>query len=222
MLRIGKLRRRFRRKSLRLTLAASVYLGRVRVLCRTKVAGSRFFRPTMIMSLILSLVGGSLVYLRRVKWHADSEALVTSGTLPQLEIAVGAAMLGVIGIVFSLSIFSVQQVAERGTGYTVQEYARDWVFRITYGALALFAFAAMLSALQKKEFGSYGIWLNLGILLASVLVLKIYFDRAIKFVDPHFTISKVANRARRLLNRLQKVESAVRGEIRYQRLRRKT
>jgi hypothetical protein len=109
-----------------------------------------------------------------------------------LEIAVGAAMLGVIGIVFSLSIFSVQQVAERGTAYTVREYARDWVFRMTYWALALFDLIAMLSALQRKEFGSSGIWLNLGILLASVLVLKTYFDRAIKFVDPHFTIAKVA------------------------------
>jgi uncharacterized membrane protein len=174
------------------------------------------------MSLILAIIGGGLVFLRRVKWHLDSEALVTSGTLPQLEIAVGAAMLGVIGIVFSLSIFSVQQVAERGTAYTVQEYARDWVFRITYWALALFAFAAMLSALQRKELGIYGIWLNLSILLASVLVLKVYFNRAIKFVDPHFTIFKVASRARRLLRRIQKVESAVRDEIRYQRHRRNT
>src|SRR5438105_3708875 len=112
MLRIGRLRRRFRRRSLRLVLATNVNLRRVRVWLRTKVAGSRFLRPTMIAPLVLALIGGSLAYLKQAKWHADSEALVTSGTLPQLEIAVGAAMLGVIGIVFSLSIFSVQQVAE--------------------------------------------------------------------------------------------------------------
>ena len=199
-----------------------MYLRRVWVLFRTKIAGSRFFRPTITTAFVLALLGGCLVFLRRARWHLDSEALITSGTLPQLEIAVGAAMLGVIGIVFSLSIFSVQQVAERGTAYTVQEYARDWVFRITYWALALFALTAMLSALQRKEFGTYGIWLNLGILLASVLVLKVYFNRAIKFVDPHFTIFKVAGRARRLLKRIQKVESAVRDEMRYQRHRRNT
>jgi len=174
----------------------------------------------MIALLVIALTAGGLVFLRRLKWHADSEALVASGTLPQLEIAVGAAMLGVIGIVFSLSIFSVQQVAERGTAYTVREYARDWVFRVAYWALAIFAFAAMLSALQKKEFGASGIWLNFGILVASVFVLKTYFDRAIKFVDPHFTISKVANRARRLLSRIQKVESALRDEMRHERSRR--
>ncbi len=131
-------------------------------------------------------------------------------------------MLGVIGIVFSLSIFSIQQVAERGTAYTVREYARDWVFRMVYSALATFAFVAMLSALQEKESGARGIWLSLGILLASVLVIKIYFNRAIKFIDPHFTISKVATRARKLLSRIQQVENAVRAELRYERSRRRT
>ncbi len=123
---------------------------------------------------------------------------------------------------FSLSLFSIQQVAERGTAYTVREYARDWVFRTVYWALALFAFAAMLTALQRKELGSLGIWLNMGILLASVLVIKTYFDRAIKFVDPHFTIAKVASRGRKLLRRIRKVEKAVEAEVRYQRSRRRT
>jgi uncharacterized membrane protein len=183
-------------------------------------------RPRL-MSIIIALfastvIGIVLVYLRHVTWHADSQKLVTSGTLPQLEIAVGAAMLGVIGIVFSLSIFSIQQVAERGTAYTVREYARDWVFRMVYWALAIFAILAMLSALQEKESGTHGIRLSLGILMASVLVIKIYFDRAIKFIDPHFTISKVATRARKLLRRIQQVEGAVRADLRYERSRRRT
>lgn len=178
---------------------------------------------SIIIALFAStVIGIVLVYLRHFSWHADSQKLVTSGTLPQLEIAVGAAMLGVIGIVFSLSIFSIQQVAERGTAYTVREYARDWVFRMVYWALAVFGILAMVSALQEKESGAYGIRLSLGILLASVLVIKIYFDRAMKFIDPHFTISKVAARARKLLSRIQQVEGAVRAELRYERSRRRT
>ncbi len=202
-------------------LAATVRLRRVEVRVRTQLARPRL-RWIIIALFASTVVGIGLAYLRQVSWHADSQKLVTTGTLPQLEIAVGAAMLGVIGIVFSLSIFSIQQVAERGTAYTVREYARDWVFRIVYWALAIFAFVAMLSALQEKESGTHGIWLSLGILLASVLVIKIYFDRAIKFVDPHFTISRVATRARKLLSRIQKVEGAVRAELRYERSRRRT
>jgi uncharacterized membrane protein len=158
----------------------------------------------------------------RVQWQKAGAALADKGTLPQLEIAVGAAMLGVIGIVFSLSIFSIQQVAERGTTFTLREYANDWVFRFVYWALAVFAFVAMVSALQKSESGLYRICLVLGILFATVLMLGIYFQRVMKFVDPHFTITKVAKRASKLLRQCQRAESAVQGEIRCQRAGRRT
>jgi uncharacterized membrane protein len=161
-----------------------------------------------------------VAYVRRSKWREASEALAVAGTLPQLEIAVGAAVLGVIGIVFSLSIFSIQQVAERGTSFTIREYASDWVFRAVYWTLAVFAFLAMFSAMQRRELAFWGACFNLGVLAATVLVLKVYFNRAIKFVDPHFTIAKVARRARRSLRRIQKLERAVHAEIRLQRARR--
>ena len=219
--RAKKIRRKLRRKLLLSVLGSAVRLHRAEVRVRTQIARPQL-RVIVIAVFALAVMGLGLSYLRHVSWHGDSQKLVTSGTLPQLEIAVGAAMIGVIGIVFSLSIFSIQQVAERGTAFTVREYALDWVFRIVYWALACFAFLAMLSALQEKESGTYGIWLNLGILLASILVIKVYFDRAIKFIDPHFTISKVATRARKLLNRIQRVEGAVRAELRYERSRRRT
>jgi uncharacterized membrane protein len=218
--RAKKMRRRLRRILLLFALAVTVRLRRVHVQVRTQIARPRL-RWIVVAAFASTATGIGLVYLRHVRWHADSQKLVTNGTLPQLEIAVGAAMLGVIGIVFSLSIFSIQQVAERGTAYTVREYARDWVFRMVYWTLSIFAFVAMWSALQEKESGAYGIWLSMGILLASVLVIKIYFNRAIKFIDPHFTISKVAARARKLLSRIQQVEGAVRAELRYERSRRR-
>jgi uncharacterized membrane protein len=162
------------------------------------------------------------VFRHGIQWQRATETLGNKGILSQLEIAVGAAMLGVIGIVFSLSIFSIQQAAERGTTLTLREYARDWVFRAVYWTLALFAFLAMMSALQKNESGLYRACLIFGILAASFLILKIYFDRAMQFLDPHFTITKVAKRATKLLKRIQRIERAVQSEVRYQRSRRRT
>ena len=219
---IRRLRRRLRQTVLRFSLSATVRLRRLEVRFRTQVARLSFLPWPLVMLILLVVIGGNLVYRHRVQWRMDSEALAANGTLPQMEIAVGAAMLGVIGIVFALSIFSIQQVAERGTVLTLREYAKDWVFRIVYWTLALFAFLAMLSALQKSDWALYRICLNLGILAASVLVLKVYFDRAIKFVDPHFTITKVAKRARKLLRKIQSVERTVQAEVRYQRTRRRT
>ncbi len=219
---LRRLRRRIRQKALRFFLSATVRLRRVQVRLRAQVARLRFLPWVLIPSVLVLAIGGGLVYHHRVEWQKASEALADKGTLPQLEIAVGAAMLGVIGIVFSLSIFSIQQVAERGTAFTLREYAHDWVFRIVYWTLAVFAFLAMLSALQRSESALYRICLNLGMLLASVLILRVYFARVIKFVDPHFTITKVANRARKLLKQSQSLERAVLAEVRYQRAGRRT
>ncbi len=220
---LTRLRRRMRRQVLRFVLAATVHRRRLQVRFRTQFLRLRFLPGSLIVYLLLVMVGSSVVYRHRVQWRAYSEALAVNGTLPQLGIAVGAAMLGVIGIVFSLSIFSIQQVAERGTTLTLREYANDLIFRIVYWTLAVFAFLAMLSALgQRKESALYRVCLNLGIVAASVLALKVYFERTIKFVDPHFTITKVAKRASKLLRQIQSVERAVQTELRYQRTRRST
>lgn len=216
-----RLRRRTRRQALRFLLVATVRVRRFRVWCQAQIAKARFVAGALIPALLVLAIG-FLVFRHRVQWQKASETLGNIGILSHLEIAVGAAMLGVIGIVFSLSIFSIRQAAESGTTLTLREYARDWVFRAVYWTLALFASLAMLSALQKNEFGLYRACLTLGILGASFLILKVYFDRAMKFFDPHFTITKVANRATKLLKRIQRLERAVQMEVRYQRSRRRT
>jgi hypothetical protein len=70
--------------------------------------------------------------------------------------------------------------------------------------------------LQKNESGLYRACLTLGVLGVTFLILKVYFDRAMKFLDPHFTIMKIAKRASKLLKRIQRLERAVQGEVRYQ------
>src|SRR5579859_4556073 len=218
---LRRLRRRARRQTLRFVLAAEVRLRRLRLRSQAQIAKARIVGWALIPALIV-LAAASLVFRHWVQWQKVSETLGNKGILPQLEIEVGAAMLGVIGIVFSLSIFSIQQAAERGTTLTLREYARDWVFRLVYWTLALFASLEMMSALQKNEAGLYRACLTFAILGASFLILKVYFDRAMKFLDPHFTITKVAGRATKLLKRIQRLERSLQREVRYQRSRRRT
>src|ERR1700682_5048041 len=47
--------------------------------------------------------------------------------IPEMAIGIGAAITGIIAIAFSLSLFAIQQVADRGTPATLQAYARDTV-----------------------------------------------------------------------------------------------
>jgi uncharacterized membrane protein len=207
---------------LRLVLSAGVRGRRLQVRLRKRFLGLRLLCGAPAVYLFLAFIGASVIYWHRDKCLAYSEVLAANGTLSQLGIAVGAAMLGVIGIVFSLSIFSIQQVAERGTPLTLREYANDLVFVLTYWILGAFAFLAMLSALGlRKESALYRVCVDLGILALSVLALKVYFDRVIKFVDPHYTITKIAKRANRSLRQIQRTERAVQAELRYQRTSRR-
>jgi len=126
-------------------------------------------------------------------------------------------MLGVIGIVFSLSLFSVQQVAERGTSLTLREYANDWVLRIVYGSLAIFILFATATALLKKESAVLAIAVNFVVLISTILLLKLYFNRTIRFSDPHFIVSRIAGRARKSLEAIKRMERVAEREVRYRR-----
>ncbi len=214
-------RRRMRRLQLRFSLTVSVHSRRSQVRIRTQGTRLRFLPWLLIVSAIVVGFGTAVVYRHRFQWQKAGEALADKGTLPSLEIAVGAAILGIIGIVFSLSIFSIQEAAQRGTTFTLREYTRDWGLRAVYMLLAAFALIAMLSALQRSESALYRICITMAMLLFSVVILRVYFNRVMRFVDPHFTIIKVANRARKLLRAIEKVERAVQAEARYERARRR-
>ncbi|VVB53007.1 Uncharacterised protein [uncultured archaeon] len=217
---VRRLRRRTRQQTLRFSLIATTRIRHWRVWLYVKVSKARLFAWALVPTLLVLAIGGT-VFRHRFQWQTASETLANKGILSQLEIAVGAAMLGVIGIVFSLSIFSIQQVSERGTTLTLREYARDWVFQVVYWTLALFASLAMLSSLRKNESGLFRACLTFGILGGSFLILKVYFDRTMKFLDPHFTIAKVAKRAEKQLKQIQRLEHVVQSEIRHQRSRRR-
>jgi len=209
--------RRMQRFLHHVDLGLKVYCHRLLVSTRTQKRQA-YAIAAFVTIMALGVIFATRLYSFRGS-AIDMSALSRNGIIAQLAIAVAAAMLGVIGIVFSLSIFSIQQVAERGTSLTLREYAEDWVLRTVYWCLGSFAFFAMVSAVLKEAFVTYVLIGNLGILIAVILLLKLYFNRAIKFSDPHFTISRIAQRARKDLINIRRTERAVELEMRYARRR---
>lgn len=216
MRRYARLRRRLRRSNLHLKLLVGV--GRRRLLFQYhKRRKSLYLLFCTALLILLGYLLGIEIVGYKSALNAHAESLSSSGIIPQLAIAVGAAMLGVIGIVFSLSLFSIQQVAERGTSLTLREYANDWVLRIVYGSLAIFAVFALAVALLRKESAALAVLVNFIVLVATIFLLKLYFNRTIKFSDPHFIVSKIATRARRSLRTIKRMEHVIKQEVRYRR-----
>jgi uncharacterized membrane protein len=216
MNRLARRRRKMRRSVLRLKLHAGVLSRRFTVFLRRHKTYTLLTVNAILLALLAFTIG-RLLFHHRLTLKTYAETLVANGTVPQLGIAVGAAMLGVIGIVFSLSLFSLQQVAERGTSLTLREYEKDWVLRTVYWCLALFTLLAIVVAMLKKEFALSSIATVFTILIAAILLLKLYFNRTIKFSDPHFTVSQIAKRANKYLNKIQRIERAFQAEMRYAR-----
>jgi uncharacterized membrane protein len=213
-------RRRLRRSVLKFKLATGVFLRRTSLRYHKYAKNLYRFLGLVCFAFLLTLLGFELAHYKS-SLTANAEALSTSGILSQLGIAVGAAMLGVMGIVFSLSLFSIQQVAERGTSLTLREYAHDWVLRLVYGSLAAFTVLAMATALMKKESAALAVAINFVVLASTVCLLKLYFNRTIRFSDPHFIISKIAGRARKWLVTIQHMEHAMEKEVRIERRKRR-
>ena len=62
-----------------------------------------------------------------------------SGISAQLCIGVGAALIGLIAIVFTLSLFVIQQISDRSVPGILREYAADGGIRAVYAALSVLA-----------------------------------------------------------------------------------
>jgi uncharacterized membrane protein len=71
----------------------------------------------------------------------------TSDTTRQLAVAIGAAITGLVAIVFSLTLFTVQQAAQKGTASIYEEFSRDAWLWVIYGAFGLFAISCFFLAL---------------------------------------------------------------------------
>ena len=113
--------------------------------------------------------------------------------ISELAIGVGAAITGIIAIAFSLSLFAIQQVADRGTpADTVQAYARDPVLNVIYWILAVLATSCFAAALLKvaTTYRTVTVVVGLLALILSFILLNIHFKRVVKFADPRYTVSR--------------------------------
>jgi len=131
--------------------------------------------------------------------------------ISELAIGVGAAITGIIAIAFSLSLFAIQQVADRGTPATVQAYARDPVLNVIYWILAVLATSCFAAALLKvaTTYRTVTVVVGLLALILSFILLNIHFKRVVKFADPRYTVSRFYKQGEGQLKRLKMLRDSI-------------
>ena len=122
----------------------------------------------------------------------------------QLAISVGAALIGLIGVVFTLTLFVVQQVSNNSVPGLLREYAADRGTQLIYAALTSLAVLALASALinpVKHPFAP--VFLIAFAVLGALTLLWALFQRVVRLSDPSNVIQHLQLRA---LEELQSLE----------------
>ena len=160
---------------------------------------------------VLSIAAAVFFLWRRWLWLDDYLLGLEKTVRPELTIEIGVAITGIIAIAFSLSLFAIQQVAERGTPATLQAYASDRLLKLIYWLLAAFAATSFALALFRtdRNYNTGAAIAALLLLLGSFFLLNIYFKRVVKFADPRHTIQRIYKQGQRQLTALLAIRNSI-------------
>ena len=130
-----------------------------------------------------------------------------AGLPAQLCIAVGAALIGLIAVVFTLSLFVIQQISDRSVPGILREYAADGATRAIYATLSGLAVACLLGVLiPSRQHPILAYLLPIFCAIGSLILLSALFERVAFLSDPSNIIGHIARTSARELKRLRTVQ----------------
>lgn len=157
------------------------------------------------IGVILGMVWGS--------WARIDTYLTTNSfaVIPQLSIAIGAAIAGLLAIVFSLTLFTVQQASDRGTPTIFREFSRDPGLWAIYFALAVFAVLCFAAALlpMRTNFVTIAVLSVLILMCLAFVLLLIHFRRVVTLVSPLGIVQRFHRRGLRQLRHVKSMEDSL-------------
>lgn len=179
---------------------------------------TRYFRWFSVVAFFFTILGGwagiglwpsAMRYCARLK----------PSTFEQVATALGAAVAGLLAIVFALTTFAIQQVAARETAEVVLEYARDRRMASTYWVLAAIATTYFILPFLSVpgEFLPTELALLGGLLVLTFLLIYRHFKIVMLYSDPRFTVDRLHRKGIRELRNVAKTVDRVKRTVRNRR-----
>lgn len=178
-------------------------------IARTWFGLRRFFFKGATFSTMLFF--GYFLYLHHEKISGKLISLNTdssganSGLYSNIFIALGASIIGVIAITFSLSLFAIQQAADKHTPSVLQGFLKDRTNRNIFWcivAIALIFFAFAVFPLDKIIF--YEVIAAFVLLVLTFMLVQKQYRHVTKLVNPNYQIIFHHNEAIKGLERIDK------------------
>lgn len=120
-------------------------------------------------------------------------------------ISIGASILGVLAVTFSLSIFVIQQAAKRGSSVILNIYAKDSKTTFTYWTIVVISIIYFLLGLyQDFQFLLLELTLGFLFLITTFILLRNQYKHTIKLISPIYQINLLNKNAAIILDRIDK------------------
>lgn len=157
------------------------------------------------------LISGYLLYINYARISKNLIALNTdssganSGLYSNIFIALGASIIGVIAITFSLSLFAIQQAADKHTPSVLQSFLRDKTNRNIFWlivAIALVFFVFAVFPLNRIIF--YEVIAAFVLLIVTFMLVQKQYRHVTKLVNPNYQIIFHHNEAVKGLEKIDK------------------
>jgi hypothetical protein len=153
-----------------------------------------------------SVTAMALVFLFRARL-AKILVVLDPGLSAQLCIGIGAALIGLIAVVFTLSLFVIQQISDRSVPGILREYAADGKTRAIYATLSGLAVTCLLGvSISPLHYPVLAFTLPLSCAIGSLILLSVLFERVAFLSDPSNIIVHIARTGTRELKRLRRVQ----------------
>jgi hypothetical protein len=196
-------------------LWTNVYASGSALALRTRLAIIQFRRRNQrtLDFIIYIVLAFALAESLSVLWRRLDDYIgdISNSVLPALAIGVGAGITGMIAIVFSLSLFAIQQVADKAAPEILREYAHDRLLALYFFVLAALATMSFAVALIKsdRDYRTTVTVCLLSMLVMSFCLLRVHFRRITQFVDPRYTILRIRLRGIKQIQKLNKIVGKV-------------
>lgn len=163
--------------------------------------------------LLCSGVVAAILLLLMLLLHASLAAYlshVDAAAIYQLAISVGAALVGLIGVVFTLTLFVIQQISSTSIPGLLREYASDRGTQVIYACLSFLALLALGSSLIIPAKHPFAPVVSITVAVVGALgLLWALFQRVVKLSDPSSVIQRLRKRGLEELRSLESLRIAV-------------
>jgi hypothetical protein len=164
----------------------------------------------IILSVVLVLCAVFIVLLIEQPMIIAHLRDLDTAVLYQLSISVGAALIGLIAVVFTLSLFVIQQISNTSIPGLLGEYASDRIAQLIYLMLALFALVALGSSLIATACHPFlQVSLIAICVVGSFILLWLLFERVAILCDPSNVIKHIRVAGRRELEAIEDLRQAI-------------